>query len=162
MNSSPDPLITTRYKNPLAKGTSYPFGAELASKILFGVPQYKELEIGFYRGCSRNTSFKQEFHTIVKVDYFKHQASYGTSNDSWGQTYLESNWLITVYPILSNHRKCFRDYLDNGGWSLMRNWLIDQWPNNQRIGKASLIISACQSSQEIKHLTESSIMPAKS
>jgi hypothetical protein len=162
MESTPNPLITTSYKSPLAKGTSYPFGAELISKVLFGIPQYNALTIGFYGNNCRSTSSSQDFLKILQIEYRKHQGRYGTCNDSFGQSYLKSNWIISVYPIFSHHRKNFRDYLDASGWYLIRTWLIEQWPNNERIGRSTLSISACLHSNEIQHVTESSIMPAKS
>lgn len=56
MDVTPHPLMPTRYKGPLAKGTSYPVGAELTSRELSGVPQYEALEIGFTEGRIQNSS----------------------------------------------------------------------------------------------------------
>ncbi|WAC19276.1 hypothetical protein OVA24_18785 [Luteolibacter sp. SL250] len=162
MDSTPDPLIRTRYKGPLAKGTSYPSGAELLSSKLSGVPQYNELEIGFYGEKSQKFLMNQDDFPILRIEYQRVQASYSTSNCDSAQSRLEPNWRITVYPIVSINRKKFRDYLDASGWNLIRTWLIDAWRNNGRLGKASLIISACQNTNEFKHVTEMAISPAKS
>ena len=160
MDATPPPLISTRYKSPLAKGTSYPFGAELISRELSGVPQYEALEIAFYSEKNQAFLLGQGSFPILKFEYQKGQASYSTSNCSWSQSRLGPNWKITVYPILSSNRRKFRDYFDTRGWCLIRTWLIDQWPFNGRLGSASLIISACNS-DEFKHVTKVNIMPAK-
>jgi hypothetical protein len=160
-DATPPPLNPTRYKGPLAKGTSYPFGAELLSSELSGVPQYEALEIGFHGEKNLAFILSQGSSPILRFEYQKLQGSYSTSNSSWSQSRLDPNWKITVYPILSSDRRRFRDYLDSSGWSLIRTWLIDQWPNNGRLGKASLIISACQNTSDFKHETGESIMPAK-
>jgi hypothetical protein len=55
----------------------------------------------------------------------------------------------------------FRDYLAASGWSLIRTWLIDEWPKNGRIGAGSLVISACHAENDFKHETQSTILPAK-
>jgi hypothetical protein len=57
---------------------------------------------------------------------------------------------------LSSNRRRFRDYLDTSGWSLIRAWMINQWPINGCLGRASLTISACQNSHEFKDFYEDS------
>lgn len=160
-NPTPPPLIPTRYKSPLAKGTSYPVGAELISRELAGVPQYESLAIGFSGEKNQALISSQGSLRILEFQYQKIEGSYSTCNLSWFQSALDPNWKITVYPILSSDRRRFRDYLDSTGWSLIRSWLVNQWPNSGRLGKASLIISACQNTCEFKHVTEEVIMPAK-
>lgn len=160
-DSNPEPLIATCYKGPLAKGTSYPFGAELLSKELSGVPQYKMLQVGFHGEKSPDFLMSKALFPVVAVEYEMRQGSYSTSNCSWSHSRLEPNWQITVRPILSRNRRVFREYLDECGWALIRRWLTDQWPKNGRLGKARLIISACQNTNEIIHAVEESIMPAK-
>ena len=159
MEATPPDLIPTRYKGPLAKGTSYPVGAELLSRELAGVPQYDALEIGFYGEKSEVFLLSQSSFPVLRFEYQKIQASYSTSNSSWSQSRLEPNWKITVYPILSNSRRMFRDYLAASGWNLIRTWLNDEWPNNGCLGAASLVISACYTENEFKHETKSAIMP---
>ncbi len=161
MDTTPPDLIPTRYKGPLAKGTSYPVGAELISRELSGVPQYGALEIAFHGEKNQAFLLGQSSSPILRFEYLKAQASYSTSNCSWSQSLLDPNWKITVCPILSSNRRRFREYLDSYGWSLIRTWLIAQWPNNGRLGRASLIISACQNTGEFNHVTKESIMPAK-
>jgi hypothetical protein len=159
MDATPPPLIPTRYKGPLAKATSYPVGAELLSRELSGVPQYEALEIGFYGEKNQAFLLSQSSFPVLRFEYQKIQGSYSTSNCSWSQSRLEPNWKITVYPILSSNRRMFRDYLAASGWNLIRTWLNDEWPNNGRLGAASLIISACHTENEFKHETKSDIMP---
>ncbi len=160
MDATPEPLIPTRHKSPLAKGTSYPVGAELVSRELVDVPQYAALEIGFYGEKCRAFLLDQKFFPVIQVEYKKMQGGYSTANGESSLSRLEPNWQITVHPVLGNERKKFRDYLEQGGWNLIRTWLNDQWAYNGRVGKSCLVISACQKTGEIKHKTEASIMPA--
>lgn len=161
MEKGPQPLIPTRHKGPLAKGTSFPVGAELVSRELAGVPQYDSLEIGFYGEKNPALLLTRNSSPILRFDYRMIQGSYSTCNSSWSQSWLGPNWKITVYPMLSSERAKFRDYLDVKGWGLIRDWLTRQWPINGRLGSASLIFAACDDSEGFKEIAEESLMPAK-
>jgi hypothetical protein len=161
MDANPPDLIRTSYKGPLAKGTSYPVGAELLSRELAGVPQYDSLEIRFHGEKSQGFLLSQSSFPVLRFEYQRSEGSYSTSNSRWSQSRLEPKWKITIYSIPSGNRRVFRDYLAASGWSLIRTWLIDEWPKNGQIGAASLVISACHTENDFKHETKSSILPAK-
>jgi len=164
MDETPPPLIPTRYKGPLATGTSYPVGAELISRELAGAPQYGLLDIGFSGEKSQAFLLSRNSFPVIRFEYQKAEGSYSTSNSSWSLTRLEPNWSITVYPIPSTTRRVCRDYLAASGWSIIRTWLNEEWPNNGRIGAASIVISGFHHDNkfEFKHETKSSILPSKS
>lgn len=161
MDETPPPPIPTRYKSPLAKGTSYPVGVELISRELSVAPQYGLLDIGFSREKSQAFLLSRNSFPVLRFEYQKAEGSYSTSNSSWSLTRLEPNWRITAHPIPSGTRRVCRDYLAVSGWSIIRAWLNDEWPNNGRIGSASLVISAFHHDNEFKHETKSSILSSK-
>lgn len=112
-------LIPTGFRYSISKELSFPVGAELISKALFGVPDYDKLRLDFsaYGDRARPHSVREmveagEQLAIVNV---------------WGNTN------IRVEPVLREHKSVVRKVLSDIGLPRLRQWLIDykKWSDEE-------------------------------
>ena len=112
-------MIPTQMKDKLAKGTSYPFGAGEISENFRDCPQFDEISLSFHAQKSRHEILKEDETFIVNLSYNEPQKSIFLSKN----IEIRPRWDMTVYPLLSEHRKHFRDYMQTEGWQALLSWL---------------------------------------
>jgi hypothetical protein len=155
------PLIPTRYREDLAKGSSYPCGAQAFSAALHGLPQFTLLSLSFHGHFDRRRAIPLTGRWIVlSFNYRQIPPSLSSDdNDRWGMR--GPKWEITVYPLLSTHRKGFRDYLDRSGFATAAAWLQRMWALQGRDGRAGLVFYIDHSTSEITTSSSEEMQPAR-
>src|SRR5436190_16756460 len=120
------PIIPTRYKSDLAKGTSFFSGAQAISIALRPVPQFEHLSISFHNHFPPGRIREPGPLLSVQFDYRQMPPSLSSDDeDRWG--WRGPKWEICVYPIPGTHRKVMRDYMDRTGFSMAAAWLKSSW-----------------------------------
>src|SRR5689334_22338712 len=98
------PVIPTRYKSDLAKGTSFFSGAQAISLALRTVPQFEYLSISFHSHFPPGKIRTSGPLLSVQVAYRQMPPSLSSDDeDRWNAR--GPKWEITVYPIPGTHRK---------------------------------------------------------
>lgn len=136
-------LIPTRYKENLPKDISYPIGAELISQILFGIPQYNDINLSFFFWGGA------EYQRILEADilYF-FEASYSKSDKSVSNTkkreeteWVKPKWEIYVSPVPSKIWRAVKEVCINEGLPMVKEWFIQDRPDNWYYGRKKIKLS---------------------
>jgi len=154
------PVIPTRYKSALAKGTSYPCGAQAISAALQSAPQFEMLSISFRSHFPPSKLREQGPLPFIQFSYQQRPPTLSSSKeDRWGMQ--GSKWEITVYPILGTQRKIVKDHMGRVGFSMALAWLINSWEYHGRDGKASMSFILDQLTCEISTQYDCDVLPAR-
>ncbi|WP_019503150.1 hypothetical protein [Pseudanabaena sp. PCC 6802] len=108
-------LIRTGVRDKLAKGLSYPVGAEIISSALAGVPQFDELWISFDKARWRSIQRNE------RGDFFM-QAFVVVLNFNSGGAYL------SLSAVPSEFRKIVKQSIINYGLPEVKAWLTVERP----------------------------------
>jgi hypothetical protein len=159
-NDGTSPIIPTRCKVELSKGTSYPFGAQAISAALQSVPQFALLTISFHSHFPASKIREQATLEFLRISYNKRPPTLSSSDeDKWG--WRGPNWDIMVRPILGTQRKVVRDYMERVGFSLISDWLVKSWEYHGRDGVARISFTLDQSDQEVFTQVSCDVLPKR-
>jgi len=111
-------LIPTRHKFPVSTGTSYPLGAAAISNALAHVPHFGDLGLSFY---NQSVDSRAEFerlltarkpYTIFRAEYRpERKPPFAAHSGMVAHGHYETEWSLTVYPVLSSFRQMARQLL---------------------------------------------------
>jgi hypothetical protein len=160
MDNAQPALITTRHKGDLARGTSYPAGSQVFSNAFREAPQVSLLTIGFYGPVAPSNLAGDGYRKLIEASYSQHPPSI-SSDDEDRLGFRAARWQLSVYPILSEHRKAVRDYLDSHGLPAISQWFRDSWEIHERDGRASIVIEFDPSLIEFRITTQDRVLPAR-
>jgi hypothetical protein len=115
-------ILETRYRAQLARGWSYPVGAEIVSEWVGAVPGAMDKPISF--SASRASSLPafdaclsaNEPQPIIKVEYGRRLL--------WAQDPVEPYWSVRVFGIPSTLRQSTRAALLSHGLPRAKQWLL--------------------------------------
>jgi hypothetical protein len=158
---TPQPaLITTRHKGDLARGTSYPAGSLVFSNAFREAPQFSLLTIGFYGPVAPSDLAGNGYRRLIEASYRQLPPTI-SSDDEDRLGFRAARWQLSVYPILSEHRRAARDYLDSHGLSAITQWFHDNWGFHDRDGRASIVIEFDPFMIEFRITTHDRVLPAR-
>lgn len=160
MDSAQPALITTRHKGDLARGTSYPAGSQAFSSAFREAPQFSLLTIGFYGPVAPSNLTGDGYRKLIEASYSQHPPTI-SSDDEDRLGFRAARWQLSVYPILSEHRKTVRTYLDSHGLPAIGQWFHDTWRFQDRDGRASIVIEFDPSLIEFKITKQDKVLPAR-
>lgn len=154
------PIIPTRFKSELSKGTSYPFGAQAISAALQSAPQFALFTISFHSHFPASKIREQAPLEFLRISYNQRPPTLSSSDeDKWG--WRGPNWDIMVRPILGTQRKGVKDYMDRVGFSLISEWLVKAWEYHGRDGSALISFILDQSEQEVSTQISCEVLPQR-
>jgi len=116
----PELIPTLGKKTPIPRDWSYPIGAEILSRTFSGVPQFKQLSIGF------NWSLPKKGVATLPL--------FGIEYADPRKTALERNWMITLYAVPASRKAFVRDLFIAEVLPRARAWMADKRPQTWYAG----------------------------
>ena len=142
-------LIPTDGRVRISKELSFPLGAEMISRALYGVPGYGELRLNFLGYCdranpSRIREMVQDRERLAVLEV-------------WGSS------VISIYPVPRENKSVIRKVLCNVGLPRLRRWLVDynKWVDEvpDRFRQRSCTLSVCVEHTTFRLLEEEFQLP---
>lgn len=143
-------IITTAVKNKIQKGLSYPFGAELISKKLEGIPQFDEIELCFYAREGNPLGYYVPDESFIKLKGAKiHNSKLRSFKEIMIARWWDDYWSIAIFGIDSKSRNSAKFCLSALALPEIRLWLSEFHEDAWFDGKKRLYIGIAESLEEV-------------
>jgi hypothetical protein len=119
---------------------SYPVGAEILSRGLYGVPQHNELKCTFSTG-SLQRDLGKELIYVMSVGYTKRARSHFDSGDAGERGVYDPRWEIWIFTVPLTYRSEIKQALvETGLPSMIKPWLMANTGIAGKTGNAGIIL----------------------